>query len=438
MAGGAGLSDGGNTGRFKQLALPYLDELYTLARYLMRNADDADDAVQECYLRAFRHFDTFRGGPIKPWLMAILRNVCRAGYAGNARLVYGLDDRQDGETAEPIWREDNETPEQIVVRSHEFANIAPADRRAAGGVPRSDRAARNQRPVLSRYSDCHRGADRHGNVASGARENNSPRGLGRSGREYEFMTCEEAGILLHALIDGELDAGNAREVEAHVAACPSCAAQLRGVQALRTAMIPAQLRYTAPAYLRTGIEGKLPAPAAAAASRRAAIKGFALGAAISALAASGLFLMIARRDGNERILDEVVSAHLRSLQGEHLIDVASSDQHTVKPWFNGRLDASPPVMDLTAQGFTLLGARVDYVDAKPVAAIVYRRRVHIINLFCEPASNSAARAASVQSLHGFNVRQWSEKGLNLWAVSDLNSDELGDFGEKFEAALLRQ
>jgi len=252
------------------------------------------------------------------------------------------------------------------------------------------------------------------------------------------MTCEEAGILLHALIDGELDAGNAREVEAHVAACPSCAAQLRGVQALRTAMIPAQLRYTAPARLRTGVEGKLPAPAAVTASRRAAIKGFALGAAMSALAASGLFLMIARRDGNERILDEVVSAHLRSLQGEHLIDVASSDQHTVKPWFNGRLDASPPVMDLTAQGFTLLGARVDYVDAKPVAAIVYRRRVHIINLFCEPASNSAARAASVQSLHGFNVRQWSEKGLNLWAVSDLNTDELGDFGEKFEAALLRQ
>jgi RNA polymerase sigma-70 factor, ECF subfamily len=123
MAGGAGLSDSGNTGRFKQLALPYLDELYTLARYLMRNADDADDAVQECYLRAFRHFYTFRGGPIKPWLMAILRNVCRAGYAGNARLVYGLDYRQDGEAAEPIWREDNETPEQIVVRSHESQTL---------------------------------------------------------------------------------------------------------------------------------------------------------------------------------------------------------------------------------------------------------------------------------------------------------------------------
>jgi anti-sigma factor RsiW len=251
------------------------------------------------------------------------------------------------------------------------------------------------------------------------------------------MNCEEAGILLHALIDGELDAGNAREIETHIVTCPHCAAQLRDIQELRKAMMPANLGYSAPEDLRSRIEGKLPAPAAAGSSRRAIVKGLALGATATALAASGLFLMVMRKDEGQRVLDEIVSAHLRSLQGEHLTDVVSSDQHTVKPWFNGRLDASPPVMDLTAQGFTLLGARIDFVDAKPVAAIVYRRRAHIINLFCEPASSPAARAASMQSLHGFNVRTWREKGMHIWAVSDISADELSEFGQKFEAALQR-
>jgi RNA polymerase sigma-70 factor (ECF subfamily) len=117
MTGGvAGGDDGGKTARFKALALPHLDDVYTLARYLMRNASDADDAVQECYLRAVRHFDTFRGGPIKPWLLAILRNACHASYAGKARLVYTADDAH--EQAEPVWRERDDTPEQKMVRQH--------------------------------------------------------------------------------------------------------------------------------------------------------------------------------------------------------------------------------------------------------------------------------------------------------------------------------
>jgi len=119
MAGGAADgSDGGKAERFKELALPHLDAIYTLARYMLRSASDVDDAVQECYLRAFRHFDTFRGGPIKPWLLAILRNVCHAIYAGNARLVYAVDTGGESETtaAKPIWREDTETPEQMMLR----------------------------------------------------------------------------------------------------------------------------------------------------------------------------------------------------------------------------------------------------------------------------------------------------------------------------------
>jgi anti-sigma factor RsiW len=238
------------------------------------------------------------------------------------------------------------------------------------------------------------------------------------------MNCEEAGVLLHALIDGELDAGHAREVEAHIASCPGCAARYREFQEFRKAMTAASLRHSAPASLRSRIEGKLPAPRAAATSRRSVIKGFAVGATASALAASGVLVMVMRSDDEHRILGEVVSAHLRSLQAEHLTDVQSSDQHTVKPWFNGRLDVAPPV-----------AGRLDYVDAKPVAAIVYRRRVHVINLFCAPAPGLTKRGAAMQSLHGFNVRRWTENGLNLWAVSDINADELTEFGEKFEAAL---
>jgi RNA polymerase sigma-70 factor, ECF subfamily len=118
MAGGvADLSEGGKAERFKSLALPYLDDVYTLARYITRNASDADDAVQECYLRAFRHFDTFRGGPIKPWLLAILRNVCHAAFASKTRLVFTAE--TGALAAEPVWQAEVDTPEQAMLRRHD-------------------------------------------------------------------------------------------------------------------------------------------------------------------------------------------------------------------------------------------------------------------------------------------------------------------------------
>jgi RNA polymerase sigma-70 factor (ECF subfamily) len=133
MASGAvDFTDSTPAERFKALALPHLDEVYTLARYLLRSASDADDAVQECYLRAFRHFDTFRGGPIKPWLFAILRNVCHASYAGGARLVLAADDVDAAAAAaKPVWREETETPEQAMLRRHDSA----AMRRLIGELP---------------------------------------------------------------------------------------------------------------------------------------------------------------------------------------------------------------------------------------------------------------------------------------------------------------
>jgi len=184
--------------------------------------------------------------------------------------------------------------------------------------------------------------------------------------------------------------------------------------------------------LRQRIEAALPRPQAAP-NRRAVLRGFAMGSAVSALAATGLVAIVLRRDDVERIQSEVVSAHLRSLQAGHLTDVVSTDQHTVKPWFNGKLDVAPPVIDLTAQGFTLVGGRLDYVDARAIGAVVYKRRQHIINLFVAQTANTERRSAKIETVQGFNIRHWSDRGLNYWAVSDLASDELAEFGEKFEA-----
>jgi anti-sigma factor RsiW len=248
------------------------------------------------------------------------------------------------------------------------------------------------------------------------------------------MTCDEVEILLHALLDGELDAGHAREVEAHIAGCPRCAAQLAAYREMSKAFAAADLRYTAPPALRRRIEESLP-QATPAPSRRAVMRGFALGSAVSALAATGLVAIVLRNDDDARINSEIVSAHLRSLQAGHLTDVLSTDQHTVKPWFNGRLDVAPPVIDLTAQGFTLIGGRLDYVDARPIGAIVYRRRLHIINLFVAQTASTEPRAAKMKTFQGFNIRSWSEHGLNYWAVSDLAADELAEFGDKFQAAM---
>jgi anti-sigma factor RsiW len=252
------------------------------------------------------------------------------------------------------------------------------------------------------------------------------------------MTCDETRILLHALIDGELDAGHAREVEAHIATCPNCAAELAAYREMSKAIAGADLRYTAPPALRRRIEAALPqvqTQTQAVPSRRAVLRGFAMGSAVSAIAATGLVAIVLRSDDESRITSEIVSAHLRSLQAGHLTDVISTDQHTVKPWFNGKLDVAPPVIDLTALGFTLIGGRLDYVDARPIGAIVYRRRLHVINLFVAQTASTEHRAAKTETFQGFNVRSWSEGGLNYWAVSDLAADELAEFSDKFETAI---
>jgi anti-sigma factor RsiW len=248
------------------------------------------------------------------------------------------------------------------------------------------------------------------------------------------MTCDEAEVLLHALLDNELDAGHARDVEAHVAACRRCAAQLRQHRDLHAGMSTYKLQFSAPASLRMRINALVPATPTPAPSRRTMLKGFALGSLLSSAVAASLMITVIHSDEDQRNVGEVISAHLRSLQGAHLTDVQTSDQHTVKPWFNGRLDVAPPVVDLTTQGFTLVGGRLDYLGGRAVAVIVYRRRVHVLNLFI--ASGAASeRGVKTETVKGFNVKFWSEQGLNFWVVSDINTEELQEFVEKFQTAM---
>jgi anti-sigma factor RsiW len=259
------------------------------------------------------------------------------------------------------------------------------------------------------------------------------------------MKCDELEVMLHALIDGELGAGRARDVEAHVADCGGCSEKLAAFRAMHDIMSSAPLKEIAPAHLRNRIETLLAVPAGRVVSmrqflrptRRSFFGGLAVGSALSGALAASLVFTVMRGDQGQAIAEEVVSAHIRSLQAGHLMDVETSDRHTVKPWFNGRVDVAPPVIDLTAESFTLLGGRLDYVDSEPVAAIVYQRRNHVINLFVAQHLGAKHRRPNAKSIQGYNCRHWTQDGLDLWAVSDIVGEELDEFVQKIASAVPR-
>jgi len=246
------------------------------------------------------------------------------------------------------------------------------------------------------------------------------------------MTCVPAKSLLESYLDDELDAAQRVQVAEHLASCSSCAGVHAQLLELRAGIRAHAPYYRAPAGLRERIQVSV-----RQADRRAdrPATGFwrwmAIAAAIllAVSAAWNIALFPSRSSRVDLIARDVLSSHVRSLMGAHLLDVPSSDQHTVKPWFNGKLDFSPDVRDFAAQGFPLIGGRIDYVGGRAVAALVYQRRKHLINVFTWPSAVPAGRPELDRN--GYHVVYWFTNGMSWWAVSDLNAGEMRQFEDLY-------
>jgi anti-sigma factor RsiW len=233
------------------------------------------------------------------------------------------------------------------------------------------------------------------------------------------LACEN-NALLHAYFDGELDLVRSLEFEEHLKTCPACASDLGEQQALRQALRSPDLYEAAPESLRVRVRPAAPTVI----RRRPILEWLAVAAAIVLV----VFLGLKISPRNDLLAQEVVASHIRSLQPGHLYDVESTDQHTVKPWFDGRLDFAPPVRDLADQGFPLVGGRLDYLNNRNVAALVYHRQKHLINVFVWP---EAVQFPHDQTIQGYNLIFWKHDGMSLCAVSDLNMTELRQFTQLF-------
>lgn len=246
------------------------------------------------------------------------------------------------------------------------------------------------------------------------------------------MSCQQTHELIHGYLDGEVDLVKGLEIEQHLADCPSCTQTYKGMRNLQSTLRNDALRFQ-PATdfekrLRSAVrrESKPEQRPALLKWRWLVPAGLLAALVIGILGAAGIFY---RQSPDDLLAQEVVSSHVRSLMADHLTDVPSSDRHTVKPWFDGKLDFSPTVKDLSEQGFALTGGRLDYIGNRPVAALVYQRRQHPINLFVWPSTAAPAMSEKALERQGYNVIRWANGGMTYWAVSDLNLAELQQFAQ---------
>ena len=245
--------------------------------------------------------------------------------------------------------------------------------------------------------------------------------------------CPDKQAELHAYLDGELDPINAQAFEAHLKTCPACASELSTLQGLRDRMSDPALREAAPSALRQRIESMIEAETAPARRRLPRVLPWALSGGLGAALAASLAVMVVL-PATTTLETQLVDNHVRSTLALHLVDVETSDRHTVKPWFNGRIDFAPPVVDLAPQGFPLVGGRVDYLQGRVVAALVYRRNKHVINVFVRPAQDGLRWPVSETSRDGYSLVRWTENGLEFWAVSDVEGKDLELLRHDFIAA----
>jgi anti-sigma factor RsiW len=238
------------------------------------------------------------------------------------------------------------------------------------------------------------------------------------------LSCDFVHTSLHAYLDGELDAAGSADFNQHLQTCSFCSAALGEQETLRRALEESRLYSRAPAGLKLRIQESLPGPSA---DRRIAgwwRWGAVLAAALIAATLSWRQFGSTDRQSYERTaMVAAVDAHLRSLQPGHLVDVQSTDQHTVKPWFDGKLDFAPPVRDLAANDFPLLGGRLDIIEGRTVAALVYGRRKHFISVFVEKSAPDASWNGSGQT-QGYQWTAWKKNGFSFSAVSDVSAADL--------------
>ena len=244
------------------------------------------------------------------------------------------------------------------------------------------------------------------------------------------MNCSDFHTFLHGYLDGELDLVRQVEIEEHLRSCSACSRIHEAQQALRSALQTDELYFRAPAHLERKVKAAARQLEREASAPRPRMPVW-IGAVVAAAAALALAVFVlpirSRASQTERIAQDVVSAHVRSLMPGHLTDVPSSDHHTVKPWFAGRLAFSPPVADLSGDGYTLVGGRLDYAGGREVAALVYRRGEHVINLFVWPSSTKSGFEEAADVRQGYNLLSWTSSRNDFCAISDLNAAELRQF-----------
>jgi anti-sigma factor RsiW len=251
------------------------------------------------------------------------------------------------------------------------------------------------------------------------------------------MRCADCRETLNALVDGEIAGDEAVEIRDHLAGCDECRREHRLLTETSSLLKEGHVRYPAPDVLKARLRSALAQAQPLDAPRP--VRGpswivLAAAGLVIAVASSATTLAVARRGLETAPGSEVLASHLRSLMPGHLTDVASTNQHNVKPWFNGRVDFAPAVPDLDSAGFPLLGGRLDYIGDRPVAAVVYGRREHKISVYSWPAESGAGDRAPVESdVRGYHMMTWRSGGLTYWAVSDLNSKELDEFVRAFNA-----
>jgi anti-sigma factor RsiW len=242
------------------------------------------------------------------------------------------------------------------------------------------------------------------------------------------MSPETARVLLHAFIDGELDAASTLGLEAQLKASPALRQELARLSALQSSVQTLAARFSAPPQLTQRLFAALPAaqPEGLPSGIPSWWRTLAMGTTATAMALLiwNLSSTFVSRGDNSALLEEVVSAHVRSLMADHLTDLTSTERHSVKPWLSNRLDFAPPVHDFANEGFSLLGGRLDYVGGKPTAAIVYRHRQHLINVFVWPSAEINDSPIRISNHRGYNSTNFNSGGISYWTVSDLNSDDL--------------